>query len=284
MSVVKHKTEDAEDARVGGLVPDGPVLLCYDGSDVSAAAIRRAGALLRRRRALVVDVSHNPFASGVGESGCELARAAGFDAVDAIRAGHGPSAVLDRADERDASVIVAARGRPPGPPGGLAAALIERSDVPVLVADAGGSAVEPIFVCYDGSGSTVVTAGELLSGRTAIVAAFMAAVDDGALLRSALPWPAGDEAQDLLARIAREEAVAPAKRAAEGARLATAAGFAARPLGITGADAPDDEEDPSRLLLRTAAHEAAACVVIGRSGSMAHDVVRHADRPVLVAR
>lgn len=284
MSDKGRKTDDPEDAPVSRLVPDRPVLLCYDGSDEAARAIRRAGALLRPRRALVVDVSHKPFGSGVGESGRELALAAGFAAVEAIRAGHGPPAVLDRADERDACVIVAARGRRPGPPGGLAAALIERSDVPVLVADAGGSAVEPIFVCYDGSRSTVVTAGDLLSGRTAIVAAFMAAVDDGALLRSALPWPAGDQAQDLLARIDREEAVAPAERAAEGARLLTAAGFAARPLGIAGADVPDDEEEPSRLLLRAAAREAAACVVIGRSGSMAHEVVRHADRPVLVAQ
>lgn len=284
--------------------PDGgPVLLCSDGSEHAEPAIRRAATLLRGKRALVIDVAHHkPFAGDAGESGREVALRGGFDPVEVVRPGHGPVAavVLEQARKRGASVIVVGPGgrspAPPGPPRGLAAALVERSDVPVLVAAAGvplAPAVEPVFLCYDGSRvarEAVATAANLLVGRTAIVATFLPAVDDGAVLRMSLPWPASGETQDRLARMGRAEAAAPAERAAEGARLAGAVGFVARPVGIAAADAPsDDEDEPWRSLLRAAAREQAACVVVGHRhpvedpASMAQAILRHADRPVLVA-
>jgi nucleotide-binding universal stress UspA family protein len=192
-------------------------------------------------------------------------------------------------------IVVAARGASHGPLGGLAAALVERSDVPVLVADAKlppAPSTEPVFLCFDGSRvarQAVATGAKLLAGRAAIVAAFLPAVDDGAVLSANLPWPATGETQDRLARMDREEAAAPAARAAEGARLATAAGLAAHPVGIAWPDgAAGDDEEPWEPLLRAAAREDAACIVVGHRRqakppvSTAHAVLRHADRAVLV--
>jgi nucleotide-binding universal stress UspA family protein len=167
--------------------------------------------------------------------------------------------------------------------------------VPVLVARPGPSptAAEPVFACYDGSPiarEAIVTAAGLLAGRAAIVATFMPAADDGAVLRSTLPWPVAAEVQDRLAQLDREEAEAPFERAAEGARAAADAGFVSRPLGIRGANASsEEEEDPWMRLLRAAGSEEAACIVVGHRpsvkalGSTAHGLVDHADRSVLVA-
>ena len=283
-------------------VPEGPALLCYDGSAHADGAIRRAATLLRGKRALVIDVSRGPFGSDLAESGREVALGAGFGPVEVVPAGHGSVAVavLQEARTRGASVIVVVARRrfpgPPVPPGGLAAALVERSDIPVLVADAAAPAAlasEPIFVCFDGSPvarQAVATGAKLLAGRAAIVAAYVPAVDDGAVLRANLPWLAAGETQDRLARMDRAEAAAPAERAAEGARLATAAGLVARPVGIAAADvATEDEEEPWRPLLRAAARADAACVVVGHRReskppvSMAQALLHHADRAVLVA-
>ena len=281
----------------------GPVLICYDGSDHADRAIRRAARLLRPRHAVVVHVRQRPFEDEVAESGRRVALDAGFDPVEAVEAGHGHVAtvVLEAAHDRGASVIaVGPRGRSPAPPallGSVSSALVDHSDIPVLVARAGmapAAADEPVFACYDGSRiarEAIATAAELLAGRAAIVAAFMPAVDDGAVLRSTLPWPVAGKVQDRLAQLDREEAEAPFERAAEGARAAADAGFVSRPLGIRGVNASSaEEEDPWTRLLRAAASEGAACIVVGhrpsvrRLGSTAHGLVHHADRSVLVAQ
>jgi hypothetical protein len=150
---------------------------------------------------------------------------------------------------------------------------------------------EPILLCYDGSRvarHSFAAAGYLLAGRAAIVAAFMPAVDDLAVLRSNLPWPASAEIQDGLARLDRQGAEAPGERAAEGGRAAPA-GFVARPLAVGGMDASsEEEEEPSRRLGRAAADEKAACIVVGHRlsakglVSTAHGILRDADRPVIV--
>ena len=95
------------------MASDGPVLLCYDGSDFARAAIAEAGRQLAPgRRALVLTVwqplESIPFygaplapvgpdvdqgltaeAEGAAREGLELARAAGFDAEAVGRAGRG---------------------------------------------------------------------------------------------------------------------------------------------------------------------------------------------------
>lgn len=265
----------------------GPVLLDYDGSDGADRAVRVAGALLSSTRAAVVHVREGLLGAGLSEAGRRVALEAGFHDVAVVDPGRGrvASGLLDQARAHGASVIV---GDVPG-------ALLNESDVPVLAVGPRAPrspATEPIFVGYDGSPiarDAIAAAAELLAGRVAIVASFMPPVDDLVVLRSSLPWPAGGELQDRLARLDRQEAEAPAMRAEEGARVASAAGFAARPVGITGADASDEEqEEPWRRLLRAAADEAAACIVVGHRASAdapvstAHALVNHADRPVLV--
>ena len=277
----------------------GPVLLCYDGSGHADRAIRCAAGLLRPRHAVVVHVRQRPFDGDVAEDGRRVALDAGFHLVEAVEAAHGPvpTVVLREARTRGASVIaVGPRGRSPAPPaplGSVAGAVVDRSDIPVLVARAAARAAdEPVFACYDGSPvarDAIASAAELLSGSATIVASFIPAVDDGAVLRSTLPWPAAGAVQDRLAELDREEAEAPFERAAEGARAAMDAGLVARPLGIRGANATSgEEEEPWMRLLRAAESENAACIVVGHRpsakqlGSTAHGLVHHADRPVLV--
>jgi nucleotide-binding universal stress UspA family protein len=279
----------------------GPALLCYDGSEDADGTVRRAATLLRPQDAVILNLPRRPFDSDVAASGRRVAVAAGFDPVTVASAGHGPivTTVLGQAHSAGAAVIVVGSdGRSPSPsalPGGISGALVRRSRVPVLVVPPGAPpspANEPILLGYDGSPAArqaLATGAELLAGRAAIVAAFMPAVDDGAVLRSALPWPVDRATQDELARLDREEAEAPAERAAEGARAAAAVGFVPRAVGIPGADASsEEEEEPFKRLLRAAAAERAACIVVGHRPSAtplestAHALVHHADRPVLV--
>ena len=272
-----------------------PVLICYDGSNHADLAVRSAATLLRPKHAVVLLV--RPFTDAEPERGRQVALDAGFDAVTVVEARHArvAAAVHDHARRSNASVIVA--GSHAGKPSrsGLPGALLRHADRPVLVGPRAAPpsfASEPILMGYDGSRAArqaLAAAGDLLAGRAAIIAAFMPAVDEVAVLRTSLPWPAAAETRDDLARLDREEAWAPAERAAEGARLAATAGFAPRALGITGIDASSEEEDqPWRRLLRSATEAEAGCIVVGHRpsargvASTAHNLVSHAQCPVLV--
>jgi nucleotide-binding universal stress UspA family protein len=110
-----------------------PILLCDDGSETAARAVRDAGELLPGRQALALfvwqSVTRNPLASMAGglavlpedvdersaaaaaqaaEQAAERARGAGFDAAPLVVEAIGPvwQAILDTARERDAAVIV----------------------------------------------------------------------------------------------------------------------------------------------------------------------------------
>lgn len=99
-------------------LPDatGPALICYDGSDNSKRAIRRAAALLAGKEALVLhlatadcldDVAGAPPPE-IADAGTTLAAAAGFDALPLAEPCDGPlwSGVLAAAAAHEASVIV----------------------------------------------------------------------------------------------------------------------------------------------------------------------------------
>ena len=119
---------------------EGPLLLCYDGSEPSRRAIKAAGELCAVRRVLVLNfweswVAEAPGLAGASKTvhamaaeldevadqqsagrmkeGVELARQAGFDAEGISERAAGPAwkAVLDTAADHDcAGIVVGSRG------------------------------------------------------------------------------------------------------------------------------------------------------------------------------
>ena len=108
-------------------IADGPLILCYDGSEGARDAIRHAGALFPGRRALVVTVWQPvavPGSLGMGaeaapmldfveldraaaerggrlaDEGVRIARSAGLAGRAAARQGHRPDLGDDRRDRR----------------------------------------------------------------------------------------------------------------------------------------------------------------------------------------
>ena len=141
-----------------------PILLCDDGSEAAARAVRDAGDLLPGREALALfvwqSVSHNPLAAMAGGlsvlpadvdersakaaaeaagQAAERARQAGFDAEPVVAEAVGPvwQTILDAARERDAAVIVVgARGLSGVQKvllGSVSEKVVRHADRPVLV-------------------------------------------------------------------------------------------------------------------------------------------------------
>jgi nucleotide-binding universal stress UspA family protein len=141
------------------MLPDDPILICYDGSEGAQHAIAAAGALLPGRTAVVLDIGPVPMvaesyaafesdaveldrevylrAASQAEAGAELARAAGLRAVARGVVG-APDwrAVVEIADELGAAAIVV------GPRGlsgirerveGLSHRVAEHAGRPVLI-------------------------------------------------------------------------------------------------------------------------------------------------------
>ncbi len=145
----------------------GPVLFAYDGSDVAKAAIMEAGRQLPARRdALVLTVWRTFSVDFIPEPGAQFDAACADDVRDAAEqtASHGASvadeagfhasplavqgtpvwkAVIDAADEHDASLIVLGSHRRAGLGGRVAAKIAAdvatRSDRPVLIVHQNGA-------------------------------------------------------------------------------------------------------------------------------------------------
>jgi nucleotide-binding universal stress UspA family protein len=142
----------------------GPLLLCFDGSEVAAEAIRRAGELLPGHEALVLTVSipaelelplapvgdlvgrasglyeeWNEIANEVAEqhahNGCRLAAEAGLKARPLTVAGKPADSILRVADSHDAALIVlgAARRGALERLGSVSARVVRQATRPVLV-------------------------------------------------------------------------------------------------------------------------------------------------------
>jgi nucleotide-binding universal stress UspA family protein len=141
-----------------------PILLCDDGSDAAARAVRDAAELLPGRQALVLfvwqSVTHNALAAMAGglallpedvddrsaaaaaeaaEQATQRAREAGFDAQPLVAEAVGPvwQTILDTARERDAAmIVVGARGLSGVQKvllGSVSEKVVRHADRPVLV-------------------------------------------------------------------------------------------------------------------------------------------------------
>lgn len=141
----------------------------------------------------------------------------------------------------------------------------------------------PVVFCYDGSDhakSAIEQAGQLLSGRPALVLTVWQPL-------GAIPFFGGAAMPQVPREVVEAAAEEAGKLAAEGAELATAAGFDAKPIVDEGSPVWD------RIAI-VAEREKAAVVVLGshgRSGltyaamgSVATSVAHHIKRPVLITR
>jgi nucleotide-binding universal stress UspA family protein len=152
-----------------GAQADGPLLLCYDGSEPSKQAIAAAGSLLRPRSALVLHVweswvAHAPALAGVSSvvrgtaaeldeiadeqseeratEGVELAQRHGFEVAGLSERAGGPAwrAVLESADEHScAAIVLGSRGLTglSAALGSVSSAVLHQSRRPVLVVPPG---------------------------------------------------------------------------------------------------------------------------------------------------
>jgi nucleotide-binding universal stress UspA family protein len=148
----------------------GPVLLCFDGSDEAAGAIRHAAELLAGREGIVLSVAVpakdelplDPMSDLVGRlsglygdwdemcaelaerqarSGCQLATDAGMRARPLTAVGKIAPTILRVADEHDVAAIVLgarAHGGLGGLLGSVASRVVHRSVRPGLVVPAPG--------------------------------------------------------------------------------------------------------------------------------------------------
>ena len=148
----------------------GPVLLCFDGSDEAAEAIRHAAELLAGREAIVLSIAVpakdelplDPMSDLVGRlsglygdwdevcaelaerqarSGCQVAIDAGLNARPLTATGKPAPTILRIAGEHDAAVIVLgakAHGGLGGLLGSVAARVVHQAKRPVLVVPAPG--------------------------------------------------------------------------------------------------------------------------------------------------
>jgi nucleotide-binding universal stress UspA family protein len=267
-----------------------PVLLAYDGSPSSAAAIAVAGRLMPGRKALVCHVGRDAKLAGEGS---ELARAAGLDGEPLPQPEQRRTwrALLEAADGTGAAAVVAGAHGLSGVGravlGSVSTGLVHHSRVPVLVVP--GTAAEepasgPLLLCYDGSEGArraIATAGALLDPRSALLLnVWESWVAEAPALAGASATVQGMAAE--LDEVADERSE---DRASEGVQLAERAGFDAEA-------ASERATGPVwQAILNAADDHACAVIVLGSRGltgisaalgSVSNGVVHHSRRPVLV--
>jgi nucleotide-binding universal stress UspA family protein len=296
----------------------GPVLICYDGSESGAAAIRAAGALLRPKRALVLhtwiglsrlllhaDVREGPIGEAAADidqaddrmarelagKGVALARESGFDAQPLAAEEHEKTwrSILAAADEHDAAlVVIGARGHgrvKEALLGSVSTAVANHARRPVLVVHGTGApAAGPLLLAYDGSedaAHAIRTGAELLAERRGVV------VHTWRSWQRSAPGLAGVSAGVGALSHELDEAVARQSEATCGAGVEIA-----RAAGLEAEGNSRRSEGPEwRALLDAAEEVDATAIVVGSRGltgvsavlgSVSHGIVHHARRPLLL--
>jgi nucleotide-binding universal stress UspA family protein len=276
---------------------NAPVLLAYDGSPSSAAAIAAASRLVKSRHAVVCNVwareSELDAAQRTAAEGVRLAEAAGFSAEPLCIAerDHTWRALLDAAQRVGASMVVTGAQGLSGIRrallGSVSTGLVHHARLPVLVVP-GGTRDEaqhsPLLLCYDASEASaraIGVAGELFSPAEALVlhvweswvahAPALAGASGSVMgVAAELDELANDQSSDVSAR---------------GAVTATLAGFEAKgiseaakgPLWRTVLDVADQHGSPA-IVVGSRRHGPVSAAL----GSVSNGVVHHSHRPVFV--
>jgi nucleotide-binding universal stress UspA family protein len=296
------------------------VLIGFDGSPESEAAIRAASTLLAPRRAVVAHVSDavpallvhaGPRTGAVGEleeeearaaeriaqRGAELAERAGFETFAVMVTGE-PKAwpkLLELADQHGAeAVVVGSRGIGRVESalfGSVSAGLLDHSRLPLLIVpplpDEHPSG--PVVIGYDGSehaGAAIEAAGRLLARRETLVQTVW--VSYSAVAAAGVAGAPADVIAKGAAEIDRELREKAERTAEQGAGLAAGHGLEAS------GEAVEANGNVWRTLLHSANTRRAAALVVGSHGrsrfgamlmgSVSRALVHHAPAPVLVVR
>jgi nucleotide-binding universal stress UspA family protein len=146
---------------------------------------------------------------------------------------------------------------------------------------------DPLLLCYDRSedaGHAIESAGSLFATKRALVLSVWQPIADVGII----PWYGETASMIDFAQLDRKAAEAGADVAADGVRIARAAGLEAEPLAVKATGAV------WKTILEVAdTHQAAAIVMGSRGlsgvrsllpGSVSNAVIHHADRPTLVVR
>ena len=169
---------------------------------------------------------------------------------------------------------------------------------------AGSGPEGPALLCYDGSESArraIESAGELVGEGAAVVLTIWESVGSAVLRHGApLPGELGREtrgvAEDVIDQLDHNSAEDARATAAEGAEIATAAGFDARPDArrALARAAERDVATTWHAILEAADELDARVIVLGSRGlsgvksallgSVSYGVVHHSRRPLLIVR
>lgn len=299
----------------------GPALLCWDGSEAAANAIRGAATLLEAPRAAVVVFAHLPARGGASggsdagttvsdeaaeavlESGLRTARDAGFDAIGLRVASTSSAAqvISDAAEQHDARLIVLGQARRSAINrlivGSVARDVLDSEHRPVVLVGSGSgsssgeptSAADapaapdnrPVLICWDGSEA----AARAIDHAAAIVGAARRAT----VLFAHVPT---ESARGILGGFSAPDAPIMGPADAEvlmeqGLRVAREAGFEASGRPVIA------ESKTSEIIASTAEAEGSLLITMGQRersgigtlvlGSVARGVLEADHRPVLLA-
>ena len=294
----------------------GPALLCWDGSEAAAHAMRGAATLLEPPRPAVVVFAHLPpnaslpeagavgaptvsdeAAEDVLESGVRTAREAGFEATGLRIASTSTAArvISDAAEQHRARLIVLGQARRSAINryllGSVARDVLGAEHRPVVLVGSGeprsgadppdAQDDRPVLICWDGSEG----AARAIEGAAAIVGEAHRAT----VLFAHVPT---ESARGILGGLSGPDApiMGPADAEAlveEGVRVARQAGFEASGLPVIA------ERKTSEIIASTAEAEGSLLITMGQRersgigtlllGSVARGVLEADHRPVLLA-